>query len=96
MTTKTPSRPRSPSQKVRVLRITPTIDKSLTKNCTDVAVKMTRALENARVGATSGAVIVVLDNDGNWSVDLAGKLMHDQDTLFLITGRMFGACLVSK
>jgi hypothetical protein len=62
----------------------------------DVKVKMKRAFDNARVGATAGAMIIELDHHGNWSVDLAGKLVHDDDTLFLIAGRVFGACLVSK
>jgi hypothetical protein len=96
MTAKAPARPLSPSKKARVLRLIPTIDKPLTTNCMDVNVKLKRALAAARTGATAGAMIVALDDDGNWSVDLAGKLVHDDDTLFLIAARVFGACLVSK
>jgi hypothetical protein len=62
----------------------------------DVKVKLKRALDAARTGATSGAVIIELSHHGDWSVDLAGQLVHDDDTLFLIISRMFGACLVSK
>jgi hypothetical protein len=62
----------------------------------DVKVKLKRALDAARTGATSGAVIIALNPQGDWSVDLAGQLVHDDDTLFLIVTRMFGACIVSK
>jgi hypothetical protein len=82
--------------KARVLRLIPTINKPLDTNCTDVTVKLKRALHAARSGTTAGAMIVALDHQGGWSVDLAGQLMHDDDTLFLIASRMFGACLVPK
>jgi hypothetical protein len=94
MTAKVPSRPLPLSKKARVLRLVPTIDKPLTTNCMDVTVKLKQALETARAGATSGAVIIALNPQGDWSVDLAGQLVHDDDTLFLIASRMFGACLV--
>jgi hypothetical protein len=96
MTTKVPSSPPSPQHKARVLRLVPTIDKPLSRNCLDVTTRLKRALATARVGRTSGAVIIELDNHGNWSVDIAGKLAADPDTLFLIAGRVFGACLSSS
>jgi hypothetical protein len=88
--------PLSPLQKARVLRLIPTIDKPLTTNCMDVTVKLKRALHAAKPGATAGAMIIALDHQGGWSVDLAGQLVHDDDTLFLITSRMFSACLAPK
>jgi hypothetical protein len=83
-------------KKSRVLRLIPTIDKPLTTNCMDVTVKLKRALHAAKSGAVAGAIIVLLDHEGGWSVDLVGQLVHDDNTLFLITSRMFGACLASK
>ncbi|RXZ38453.1 hypothetical protein D9O50_02670 [Oxalobacteraceae bacterium CAVE-383] len=62
----------------------------------DVAVKLKRALQTAQSGATTGALIVALDQQGEWSVDLAGQLLQDDDTLCLIACRMLGACLASK
>jgi hypothetical protein len=88
--------PVSPQHKARVLRLIPTIDKPLTSNCMDVTVKLKRALHTARSGATAGAIIVELDHQGGWSVDLAGQLLQDDDTLFLIASRMFAACLLPK
>ncbi|RXZ36755.1 hypothetical protein D9O50_09800 [Oxalobacteraceae bacterium CAVE-383] len=88
--------PISQPHKARVLRLIPTIDKPLTTNCMDVAVKLKRALQIAKTGATTGAVIIELNSQGDWSVDLAGQLVHDEDTLFLIASRVFGACLISK
>jgi hypothetical protein len=89
--------PPSPAKtKARVLRLVPTINKPLTTNCMDVAVKLKRALHTAQSGATTGALIIALDQQGEWSVDLAGQLVHDDDTLCLIVSRMFGACMVSK
>jgi hypothetical protein len=88
--------PLSPRKKARVLRLIPTIDKPLDTNGIDVTVKLKRALHAARSGSTAGAMIVALDHQGGWSVDLAGQLVHDDDTLFLIASRVFGACLVSK
>jgi hypothetical protein len=88
--------PPSPLHKAPVLRLVPTIDKPLPINCMDVTVKLKRALRAAQSGTATGAMIVVLDHQGEWSVDLAGQLVHDDDTLFLIASRVFGACLVSK
>lgn len=88
--------PISQLHKARVLRLIPTIDKPLSTNCMDVAVKLKRALQTAKTGATAGAVIIALDDQGGWSVDLAGQLVNDDNTLFLIASRVFGACLLSK
>jgi hypothetical protein len=88
--------PLFPRNKARVLRLIPTIDRPLDTNGTDVTVKLKRALHAARSGTTAGAMIVALDHQGGWSVDLAGQLVHDDDTLFLIASRVFGACLVTK
>jgi hypothetical protein len=68
----------------------------LDTNCTDVTAKLKRALRKAQSGATAGALIIALDHRGAWSVDLAGQLLHDDDTLCLITCRMLGACLAAK
>jgi hypothetical protein len=82
--------------KAPVLRLVPTINKPLSTNCMDVTVKLKRALQAAQSGATAGALIVALDHQGGWSVDLAGKLLQDDDTLCLIACRVLGACLASK
>lgn len=87
-----PSRPSG--RNTPVPNFLPEIDNPLTTNCVDVADKLKTALQNAQSGLTEGAVIIVLDGQGYWSVDRAGQLMSDEDTLFLITGRMFGACLM--
>jgi hypothetical protein len=96
MTTKEQPPPRPPQQKARVLRLVPTINKPLNTNCTDVTVKLKRALRDAQAGATAGAMIVALNHQGEWSVDLAGQLVHDDNTLFSIASRVFGACIVAK
>jgi hypothetical protein len=80
----------------RVLRLIPTIHKPLDTNCTDVTVKLKRALHRAQSGATTGALVIALDQQGEWSIDLAGQLLHDDDTLCLIACRMLGVCLASK
>jgi hypothetical protein len=80
----------------RVLRLIPTINKPLDTNCTDVTVKLKRALHKAQSGATTGALVIALDRQGGWSVDLAGQLLQDDDTLCLIACRMLGVCLTSK
>jgi hypothetical protein len=80
----------------RVLRLIPTIQKPLDTNGTDVTVKLKRALRKAHSGATTGALVIALDHHGGRSVDLAGQLRHDDDTLCLIACRMLGVCLASK
>jgi hypothetical protein len=95
MTAKVPPPPPSPP-KARVLRLVPTINKPLTKNSLNVTIKLKRALQAAQKGTATGAMIVILNSEGDWSVDLAGRLEQDDDTLFLIASRVFGACLVSK
>jgi hypothetical protein len=80
----------------RVLRLIPTVNKPLDTNGTDVTVKLKRALRKAQSGATTGALVIALDHQGGWSVDLAGQLLHDDDTLCLIACRMLGVCLTSK
>lgn len=82
--------------KARVLHLAPTIDNPLDTNSMDVAVKLRRALRTAQTGATTGAVLIELDQHGEWSVERAGELSYDDDTLFLIICRMFGACMVLK
>jgi hypothetical protein len=82
--------------KAPVLRLIPTINKPLSTNCMDVTVKLKRALRAAQLVAAVGALIVVVDSQGEWSVDLAGQLVHDEDTLLLIASRMYGACLAPK
>ncbi|RXZ36645.1 hypothetical protein D9O50_09110 [Oxalobacteraceae bacterium CAVE-383] len=96
MTAKVPPPPLPLPHKAKVLRLIPTIDKPLATNCMDVAVKLKRALQTAKTGVTTGAVIIELNSQGDWSVDLAGQLVHDEDTLFLIASRVFGACLLAK
>jgi hypothetical protein len=96
MTAKVRPPPISSLRKAPVLRLIPTIDKPLTTNCMDVTVKLKRALHAARSGTTAGALIIALDHQGGWSVDLAGQLVHDDNMLLLIASRMFGACLASK
>ncbi|MDB5990554.1 MAG: hypothetical protein JWQ10_1957 [Herbaspirillum sp.] len=85
-----------PQNKARVLRLIPTINKPLNTNCTDVTVKLKQALRTAQSGATTGALVIALDCHGEWSIDLAGQLRHDDDTLCLIACRMLGVCLASK
>jgi hypothetical protein len=80
----------------RLLRLIPTINKPLDTNCTDVTVKLKQALSTAQSGVTAGALVIALDHQGEWSVDLAGQLRHDDDTLCLIACRMLGACLTAK
>jgi hypothetical protein len=65
-------------------------------NCTDVTAKLRRVLRKAQSGTTTGALVVALDRQGAWSVDLAGQLLHDDGTLCLIVCRMLGACLTAK
>jgi hypothetical protein len=88
--------PLPPQRKARVLRLIPTIHQPLDTNCTDVTVKLKRALRTAQSGATTGALVIALDHEGGWSVDLAGQLLHDDDTLCLIACRMLGVCLTAK
>jgi hypothetical protein len=88
--------PIPPRNKARVLRLIPTINKPLDTNCTDVTVKLKQALRKAQSGATVGALIIALDHQGGWSIDLAGQLQHDDDTLCLIACRMLGVCLTVK
>jgi hypothetical protein len=88
--------PFPPRKTPRVLRLIPAINKPLDTNCTDVTVKLKRALHKAQSGATTGALVIALDHHGEWSIDLAGQLLHDDDTLCLIACRMLGVCLVSK
>jgi hypothetical protein len=88
--------PVPPQNTARVLRLIPTIRKPLDTNCTDVTVKLKRALRKAQTGATTGALVIALDHQGGWSIDLAGQPLHDDDTLCLIACRMLGVCLVSK
>lgn len=92
MTVKSRS-PRASSRKAPVLRLIPTITKPLNVNCSEVTVKLKRALTTAQSGATAGALVVALDQEGHWSIDLAGQLRHDSDTLCLIACRLLGACL---
>jgi hypothetical protein len=80
----------------RVLRLIPTIHKPLDTNCTDVTVRLKRALRTAQSGDTTGGLVIALNHQGGWSVDLAGQLLHDDDTLCLIACRMLGVCLASK
>ena len=96
MTAKAHPPSRSPRRKAPVLQLLPDIDNPLTTNCMDVIVKLKNALQSAQSGIIEGAVIIALDRQGYWSVDRAGQLTEDEDTLFLIAGRMFGACLMSK
>jgi hypothetical protein len=86
------SRPASAS----VLRLIPTINKPLNAECTEVTRKLKAALTTAKSGTTVGALIIALDQSGEWTADLAGRLVPDSDTLCLITCRLLGACLVSK
>jgi hypothetical protein len=86
----------SPKNTARVLRLIPTINKPLDTNCTDVTVKLKRALRKAQSGATTGALVIALDHQGGWSIDLAGQLQHDDETLCLIACRMLGVCLTAK
>lgn len=95
MTTTVNPPPARPRNKARVLRLAPAIDTPLDANRMDVAVKLRRALRTAQSGATTGALIIELDQKGEWSVERAGELLCDDDTLCLIVCRMFGACLSS-
>jgi hypothetical protein len=88
--------PFPPRNTARVLRLIPTINKPLDTNCTDVTVKLKRALRTAQSGATAGALVIALDHQGEWSIDLAGQLLHDEDTLCLIACRMLGVCMTAK
>jgi hypothetical protein len=90
------ARPPSPSKSRKAPALQPhsETDDPLATNCVDVTVKLKNALKMAKSGITEGAVIIALDRQGYWSVDRAGKLVDDEDTLFLIAGRMFGACLM--
>jgi hypothetical protein len=86
-----PSRPKAP-----VLRLIPTITKPLNTNCAVVTVKLKRALTTAQSGATVGALVIALDEQGHWTADLAGQLRHDGETLCQIACRLLGACLTSQ
>jgi hypothetical protein len=88
--------PLLPQKTARVLRLIPTINKPLDTNCTDVTVKLKQALRKAHSGATVGALVIALDPQGGWSIDLAGQLQHDDETLCLIACRMLGVCLTVK
>jgi hypothetical protein len=96
MTAKVPSPLVSNKSTARVLGLVPTIHKPLDTDCTDVVAKLKRALRKAQSGATSGALVIALDHHGAWSVDLAGKLQHDDETLCLIVCRMLGVCLTAN
>jgi hypothetical protein len=94
-TTKRP--PRLPAKKkAPVLRLVPIINKPLNTLCTDVTVKLKRALHTAQSGATVGALVIALDHKGGWSVNLAGQLVQDDSTLCLIACRLLGACLAPE
>ena len=96
MTAKARSSSRSPRRKAPVLNLLPETDNPLTTNGVDVIAKLKQMLQAAQSGVIEGGVFVALDRQGYWSVDRAGQLVDDEDTLFLIAGRMFGACLMSK
>lgn len=96
MTAKRHPSPSSPSHKIFDSRLSPAFKKQLRINCKDVSIKLKRARRNAKSGATTGAMIIALNRKGEWSLDLAGQLMHDDDALFLIASRVFGTCLVSQ
>lgn len=91
-----PRSPRSSGTKAAVLRLVPSITKPLNTNCSEVAVKLKRALTTAQSGATVGALVVALDQEGHWSADLAGQLAYDSDTLSMIVCRLLGGCLAIK
>jgi hypothetical protein len=88
-----PRPPRPSSQKATVLRLVPTINKPLNADGSEVARKLKKALTTAQSGATAGALIIAIDQTGEWDVDLAGQLVRDRDTLCLIACRILGACL---
>ncbi|MDB5775230.1 MAG: hypothetical protein JWP38_1363 [Herbaspirillum sp.] len=93
----TPPRPPDPSKrkKAPVVRLKPTINKPLNANGSDVAHKLKRALNAAQAGGTAGALVIALDEQGGWTVDVAGQLAHDDDTMCVIACRILGACLAS-
>jgi hypothetical protein len=62
------------------------INKPLNSNCAEVTVKLKRALTTAQSGATVGALVIALDEQGHWTADLAGQLRHDGETLCQIAG----------
>ena len=83
-------------KKARVLNLVPPSRTPLDSNCTDVTNKLKHALLTAQSGATPGAMIIALDHEGEWSIELAGKLLKDDDTVRLISFHMFGACLYAS
>ncbi|MDB5776754.1 MAG: hypothetical protein JWP38_2887 [Herbaspirillum sp.] len=93
----TPPRPPDPSKrkKAPVVRLNPTVTKPLNANCSDVAYKLKRALNTAQAGGTAGALVIAIDQKGGWTVDVAGQLADDDDTMCVIACRILGACLTS-
>lgn len=84
---------RTPRRKAPVLSITPPTDKPLNAECSEVSRKLRKALKTTQSGTTVGALIIALDETGAWSVDLAGRLDRDRDTLCVIACRVLGECL---
>jgi hypothetical protein len=89
-------RPRTAKRKAPVLRLISSVHKRLDPNGRDVTARMQRALDVARTGATAGAVIIEVDQQGHWSIDLAGRLRYDSDLLNVIVCRFMGACLLTQ
>jgi len=79
-----------------VPRLPSTINKPLSADGVEVTRKLKTALATAKTGTTVGALIVALDQSGEWTVDLCGQLVPDSDTLCLIACRILVECVASK
>jgi hypothetical protein len=96
MTAKAPQRPRSSTHKAPVFRLVPTITKPLSKNCFEVVSKLKKTLVTAQAGATVGALVVTIDDEGYWRTELAGELMYDKDVLCQFACRLLGVCVTTE
>jgi hypothetical protein len=97
MTVRSPSpRSRKSTHKASVIRLVPTINKPLDANSSEVVRKLKKALTTAQSGATQGALVVTVDQDGYWTTDLAGQTMYDKEILCQIAFRLLGVCMAAE
>jgi predicted esterase YcpF (UPF0227 family) len=97
MTVRSPSpRSRKSTHKASVLRLVPMINKPLNADCTEVVRKLKKSLVTAQSGATQGALVVTVDQEGYWSTDLAGQMMYDKEILCQIAFRLLGVCMAAE
>lgn len=78
----------SSRRKASVARLSPTINKQISKNGCQVVAKLKKALNSAQSGHAIGALIITVDREGYWTSDLVGHMMHDRDLLRQIGARL--------